>query len=153
VSTNTLLRIIQDLISERFFEYHGSNPDFELELHLQCIVSGLRLFSRHGIYPASGSVSFEVFDKLFDRLCCWQVDLERRAETKGLLDNRNYNAEFLLVFAKDLVSSLPNDRTFTQTVLKRVLTAGPTIGSLVHSHLIVLALLIKCSIARTLGTL
>lgn len=133
MSTNTLLRIIQDLICENFLEYHGTNSNYELELHLQCIVSGLRLLSRHGIYPGSGNVTFELFDKLYNRLSHWNIYLDREAEIKASDLERNYNAEFLLVFAKDLITSLPNDRTLTRNVLKRVLAACTTINHLVSS--------------------
>ena len=131
VSTNTLLRIVQDLICENFLEYRTANSDFELELHLQCIVSGLRLLSRHGIYPGSGNVTFELFDKLYNRLSHWSSYLAARVQVKDSGYKRNYNAEFLLVFAKDLITSLPNDRTLTRNVLKRVLAACTTVGLLV----------------------
>ena len=126
VPTNTLLRIVHDLICENFLEYYGVNSDFELELHLQCIVSGLRLLSRHGIYPGLGNVTFELFDKLYNRLSQWNTYLSRQAGING--HKRNYNAEFLLVFAKDLIISLPSDRTLTRNVLKRVLAACATIS-------------------------
>jgi len=133
VPTNTLLRIVQDLICENFLEYYGANSDFELELHLQCIVSGLRLLSRHGIYPGLGNVTFELFDKLYNHLSQWNTYLSRQA---GIKDRkRNYNVEFLLVFAKDLITSLPNDRTVTRNILKRVLAACTTISHLVMPNL------------------
>ena len=131
VSTSTLLRVTEDLICENFLQYHTPTSEFELELHLQCIISALRLLSLHGIYPGSGNVAYSLFDKLYNRLNHWNTYAVGQTDLKNPNCQPNFNSEFLLVFAKDLISSLPNDRTFTRNILNRIIAACTTVGHLV----------------------
>lgn len=107
----------------------------DLELHLRCVVASLRLLSVHGIEPGSGTLTFAYFDELYNSMSSWQSfhqgQVEHAKGTEGTI--KNYNNEFLIIYARDLISSVPSDRTVAQNLAKRVIAAVAALGHLVLS--------------------
>lgn len=134
ISTHILLRIIQDLICENFFEHYTANTELDLELHLQCIVASLRLLSLHLTCPGSGTLSFDVSDKLYNRLAHWKIIHATQPESVHGADHYNVNTEFLLVYAKDLIITFASDRSITRNILTRILAAGQALGHAVRLY-------------------
>ena len=113
-----------------FFKYSSSSTHFDLELHLRCIVAALRLLSVHGIQPGSGTLTFEFFNNLYNRMSWWEnYHLAQVRGLKGKSEQiKNYNNEFLIVYAKDLISSMPSDRTLATNVATRMIAAAAMLG-------------------------
>jgi hypothetical protein len=122
-----LVQIIQDLICEDFFQYHTGTTDLDLGLHVQCIVSSLRLLSLHITCPGSGMLSYNLFDKIYNRLACWKSYYDTQSEGVAE-DYRNINTLFLLVYATDLITSMSHDRTKSKNLRTRIYAAGAAIG-------------------------
>jgi hypothetical protein len=47
---------------------------------------------------------------------------------------KNYNNEFLIVYAQDLISSMPSDRTIAANITTRVVAAATFLGHAVQRH-------------------
>src|SRR5205814_5471884 len=122
LSTPVLIRISHDLISHDFFYYHTSHTHLDLELHLRCIIASLRLLSAHGIQDGMGTLAFSYFDESYNRMSIWQSYHRGQVERlKGVDEStKNYNNEFLVVYARDLISSVPSDRTVATNVATRM---------------------------------
>jgi hypothetical protein len=123
LTTETLLHVSECLICNDFFHHHGLDTPYHLELHLRCIVSALRLLKVHGIARGSGTMAFDLFDRLYNRMSKWR-DYHKAEPVRDQggrnYERTNYNNEFLLVYATDLISSLPSDRTLTDHISRRV---------------------------------
>src|SRR5271170_5235173 len=127
LSTRILVPIVKGLICNDFFQYHTSTTDLDLGLHVQCIVASLRLLSYHIHSPGSGMLNYTLFNEIYNRLSKWQQYHEKQSEVVEE-DFRNVNTVFLLVYAKDLITSLPNDRTIWQNIGSRVVAALAAVG-------------------------
>jgi len=132
VSTPILLDITESLICEDFFHYYTKDTDLDLELHLQCIVSALRLLALHGIHPGSGKIVYPMFDRLYNKLAHWKSYYSNHSDLQTA-EEKNVNTEFLLVYAKDLITALPSNRDLAKNVLTRILAAGTALGHAVTS--------------------
>ena len=120
-----------------FFNYNTSRSHFDLELHLRCIVAALRLLSTHGIQPGSGSLSFDLFNQLYNRMSWWEEYQRRQSAAlkKNPNETKNYNNEFLIVYARDLISSMPSDRTMATNVATRMVAGLAMLGYAVRPSL------------------
>ena len=144
LSTPILTRIIRDLICHDFFDHHSPRTHLDLELHLRTIVAALRLLSAHGIEAGKGTLTFAYFDELYNRMARWQTyHLGQVERAKGVLNAtriedkvKNYNNEFLIVYARDLISSVPSDRTVATNVAQRMIAAVSVLG---HAVFLLLA--------------
>jgi hypothetical protein len=130
LSTPILIRIIRDLICHDFFLHHSSRTHLDLELHLRCVVAGLRLLSAHGIQDGAGALTFASFDELYNQMSTWQSYHRGQVEraTGKEEATKNYNNEFLIVYARDLISSVPSDRTVATNVATRMIAAASALG-------------------------
>lgn len=124
ISTPILTRITRDLVVHDFFDHHSPRTHFDLELHLRCIVAALRLLSSHGICPGSGKLRFEYFNELYNRMSRWQ----NYHVGQGAEEIKNYNNEFLIIYARDLITSMPSDRTLAANVANRMIAAATMLG-------------------------
>lgn len=134
LSTSVLIPIIQALIGNDFFNYSTPDTHFDLELHLRCVVASLRLLAVHGIQAGSGALKFTVFEQLYKRMPAWQaysnVQLQQADRVEEKL--KNYNNEFLIMFAQDFISSMPSDRSVTANITTRVVAAAAGLGHAVY---------------------
>lgn len=130
LSTPILVRVIRDLICNDFFAHHSSRSQFDLELHLRCIVASLRLLQAHGIQAGSGTLTYAFFDELYNRMTWWQNYHSGQVQgATGTEDKiKNYNNEFLIVYARDLIVTLPSDRSVATNVATRIIAAATTLG-------------------------
>jgi hypothetical protein len=141
LSTNLLLRIVKELLSngDSFFEHHSDETHLNLELHLRCVTAGLRLLCAHTIEAGAGSLSTTSFESLYKPLAWWnsfqqnQVTFDKRKgkEKKAL----NYNNEFLLVYIRDLLASIPVEQNMVANVTKRMMYAATAAGHLVYHQI------------------
>ena len=136
LTTPLLLRLIGALILGDFFSHHSPRTYYELELHLRCIVASLRLLWAHGIQPGSGTIRFDCFDTLYNRMSWWQSYYEAEAQGAKAPEDKakNYNNEFLIVYIRDLIASLPSDQTVTANATTRLFAAAATLGHTVFSR-------------------
>lgn len=92
--------------------------------------------SAHGIETGRGTLTFVYFDELYNRMARWQTyhlgQVERAKGVEGT--TKNYNNEFLIVYARDLISSVPSDQTVATNVAQRMIAAVSALGHAV-SHL------------------
>jgi len=131
---------MRDLICNDWFNHHTPRTHFDLELHLRCIVASLRLLSAHGIQTGSGSLTFAFYDELYNRMAWWQTfHLGQVQGARSVEDKvKNYNNEFLIVYARDLIAALPSDRTIATNLATRLIAAAASLGHAVcigHSAL------------------
>ena len=111
------------LISTGSFDPNSQYVTFELELHLRCLVAALSVLTAYGTYNCSGYLTFDLLSRLYSSLAKWaqfQVphgqSLYQSIYAGG---EKNYNNEFLIVHARDLVASISSDRDLlVQTVTK-----------------------------------
>jgi hypothetical protein len=117
------------LVSADCFDEHDQSNDFALELHLRCVVAALRLLKLHGSYNCSRALNFDLLEKLYNALSQWAQHHCRQAwKGYGLklkYSLENYNNEFLIVYARDLISEISTDRDLTIQAMTRV-AAGIT---------------------------
>ena len=127
-----LIRIIRVLILHDFFNHHNSQTVFDLEFHLRSIVASLRLLSFHGIQAGSGSLNVDILNQLYNRMAWWNDYFLKQVENSKS-EIKNYNTEFLIVYARDLIVSLPSDRTFAANAGSRIIAAAAMLGHAVVS--------------------
>lgn len=125
LSTPVLTRIIRVLLMHDFFDHHTQCTQLDLELHLRCVIASLRLLSVHGICPGSGTLRFGYFNELYNRMSWWQ---DYNSGQSGSEETKNYNNEFLIVYATDLIASVPSDRTRSANVATRMIAAATALG-------------------------
>lgn len=130
LSTPILTRLIRELICNDFFNHHNPRSHLDLELHLRCIVASLRLLSAHGIQAGSGTLTYSFFDELYNRMSRWQSYHIAQVEgARGVEEStKNYNNEFLIVYARDVISSIPSDRTAATNIATRMMAAVTLLG-------------------------
>lgn len=129
LSTNLVIRIIEDLICEDFFKIHTRSSDLDLGLHIQCMVAALRLLSFHIMYPGFGVVDHLLFNTIYNRLEYWKSCQLNNAQVESPEDEfKNINTDFLLIYAKDLITSWPTDKTVWQNLGTRIVHAGSAVG-------------------------
>jgi len=141
------VRIIKDLVCNDFFEHHTARTHFDLELHFRCIIAGLRLLPMHGIQAGSGTLAYNYFDQLYNRMTWWQNFYN--GQTVGVqgeqLKTKNYNNEFLIVYARDLIASSPADRTVASNVATRLIAGASFLGhAVIHPFKIAERLIVVC---------
>jgi hypothetical protein len=123
LSTSTLIRVLDVLISIGSFDPNSQYVTFELELHLRCLVAALRVLTAYGSYNCSGYLTFNLLSRLYSSLAKWaQFQVPRGQSLYQSIyagSVKNYNNEFLIVHARDLVASVSSDRDLmVQTVTK-----------------------------------
>lgn len=130
LSTSVLLPITKDLLCIDFFNYTTAETHFDLELHLRCVVAALRLLSVHGIEAGAGSLKFSVLDQLYKTIPAWQAYSKGQLQKADSDEERlkNYNNDFLIIFVKHLIASMPSDRTITANIATRVVAAAACLG-------------------------
>src|SRR5204863_2638659 len=95
-----------------FFNHYNPSTHFDLELHLRCVIAALRLLSLHGIQSGTGMLTFESFNDLYNRMSWWEnYHVQQVQALKGKPEQtKNYNNEFLILYSRDMISSMPSDR-------------------------------------------
>jgi hypothetical protein len=120
------------------FDYHTQSMLFDLEIHLRCIVAALRLLSVHGIRPGTGTLTFQYFNELYNHMSKWySFAMSENYKRTGPGKHKNYNNEFLVVYARDLISSITTDRTITAELGNRMIAAAKTLAHTVVPRCIV----------------
>jgi hypothetical protein len=119
------------------FSHYTPNTHFDLELHLRCVVAALRLLSVHGIQPGTGMLTFESFNDLYNRMSWWENYHLQQIQTlkEKSEQTKNYNNEFLILYARDMISSMPSDRTLASNVATRMMSAAAMFGHAVFPAL------------------
>ena len=136
LSISTLIRTIGVLGQLDLFDEHDTANDFALELHLRCVVSALRVLKLHGAYVCAQHLTFDFLERLYVALTKWgewhskQAWQSFRMKPKNFVEN--YNNEFLIVLAKDLVASIACDRDLSILAVAKV-AAGIPLAQLVLS--------------------
>jgi hypothetical protein len=93
----------------------------------------------------SGALQFDFFEELYDRMPKWneyhngQVEKASRIGTQVKIKNKNYNNEFLIVYAQDLISSIPSDRTLAANITSRVMATAAFLGHAVNGSYLILS--------------
>jgi hypothetical protein len=79
-------------------------------------------------------MTFSSFDELYNRMARWQTyHLGQVERVRGVEETtKNYNNEFLIVYARDLISSVPSDRTVAANFTTRMIAAVTTLGHAVR---------------------
>jgi hypothetical protein len=121
LTTPALLELIEALICRDWFRISTNDTHFDIEIHLRCVITSLRLLSARGVNRGSGKLRFEVFDKLYSRMRIWQNCHNGQCI-------KNHNNEFLIVYAQDLIASFPNDRTFAANIVSRAIATAEVVG-------------------------
>ena len=111
-----------------------------------CIFVALSLLCAH-----AGTLSFGVYDELYNKMAWWQsfhqaqVEFDSKQCDQGKV--KNYNNEFLIAYARDLISCIPSDQTVASNVATRMAAAAAAL-----SHAVSLSLLhyLICSILKKL---
>lgn len=113
-----------------FFNHYSPSTHFDLELHLRCVVAALRLLSVHGIQPGTGMLTFESFNDLYNRMSWWQNYHLQQIQTQKEKSEKtkNYNNEFLTLYARDMISSMPSDRTVAANLANRMMSTAAMFG-------------------------
>lgn len=135
LSTDILIRIVQALVCRDFFSYSSRDTPFHLELHLRCVVASLRLLSAHGIRSGSGALRFPIFENLYKAIPKWQEYNKGQTQNISRVEDKlmNHNNEFLIVYAKNLISSTPSDRTTAANITTRVVAVAAALGYAVRA--------------------
>ena len=134
LSTSTLIRVLDVLINAGSFDPNAQYVSFELELHLRCLVAALRVLAAYGSFNCSGYLTFDLLGRLYSSLAKWAQFLVPRGQslyqTIYAGSVKNYNNEFLIVHARDLIASVSSDRDLmVQTVTN--ISAGLHIPSVI----------------------
>jgi len=101
-----------------------ANLHFALELHLRCLIASLRLLAAHGIQEPSTALSADLVEKSLQVLSLWQsfhagqVEFDRRRGQEE--ETNNYNIEFLLSYAKDVICSVAMDQSVVPNIANRI---------------------------------
>ncbi|KAK6333176.1 SPS-sensor component ptr3 [Orbilia javanica] len=125
VTVPTLLKIIDTITKEDFVGWQiASHTDHGLlcrELQLRTIVCGLRLLRLHGLKTLDG----ELLDNLTKKLP-FAADPNRRKELDSAseFDIYNWNIDFLLVYIRNFLSSLPESRTANAAIVSKIITSA-----------------------------
>src|SRR2546423_10253278 len=138
LSTPILVRVVKALVLEDFFCHHNETSILDLELHLRCMIVALRLLYSHGIEREAGSLTSGLLDQLYNRMALWQIYNERQVDNnkkKSPLGAKNYNNEFLIVYARDLIAALPSDTSILVNATNRMLAAATMLGHAVSMAL------------------
>jgi hypothetical protein len=137
LSTTTLIRALEVLVTADCLDEHDPSNDFTLELHLRCVVAALRVLKLHGSYNCARAIKFDLLEKLYNSLSQWAQHHCRQAwkgyGTKLKYSLENYNNEFLIVYARDLISAISTDRDLTIEAVTRV-AAGITLSQAPVPH-------------------
>ena len=124
LSTSTLIRIIDTLLNTDCFDEHDQAYQFALELHLRCVVAALRSLTLYGSYSRSRYLTFDLLENLYNSLSKW-AQYHSIQSQKGLRPRpsdflENYNNEFLIVYARDLLCSVSWDRDLMIQSVSRI---------------------------------
>ena len=128
--TSTVIRAVDVLTSTDYFDEHQHSGALALELHLRCVVAALRVLTIFGSHNCAPFLTFDLLESVNRSLASWA--LYTCVYPGRTLQNQvdNLNTEFLIVYARDFISSVSSDRDLTaQTVSK--ITAG--LSMKVHS--------------------
>ncbi|KAK6347187.1 SPS-sensor component ptr3, variant 2 [Orbilia brochopaga] len=128
VTIPTLLKIIDTITKEDFVGWQiASNTDHGLlcrELQLRTIVCGLRLLRLHGLKTLDG----ELFDNLTKKLPFVADPYKKKGTDVGESDVYNWNIDFLLVYIRNFLSSLPESRTANAAIVNKILTSASVLS-------------------------
>ncbi|KAF3257249.1 SPS-sensor component ptr3 [Orbilia oligospora] len=125
VTVPTLLKIIDTITKEDFVGWQiASHTDHGLlcrELQLRTIICGLRLLRLHGLKTLDG----ELLDNLTKKLPS-AADPNRRKDVDAAseVDVYNWNIDFLLVYIRNFLSSLPESRTANAAIVSKIITSA-----------------------------
>ena len=111
------------LIITGTFDPNSQYFAFELELHLRCVTAALRILTVYGSFNCSGFLTFGLLSRLHNSLAIWTQFLVPHGlslyQSIYAGKAKNYNNEFLIVYARDLVASVSSDQDLmSQTVSK-----------------------------------
>ncbi|EPS38777.1 hypothetical protein H072_7479 [Dactylellina haptotyla CBS 200.50] len=124
VTVPTLLKIIDTITKEDFVGWQiASHTDHGLlcrELQLRTLVCGLRLLRLHGLKTLDG----ELLDNLTKKLPIAADPNRRKGTDVGESDIYNWNIDFLLVYIRNFLSSLPESRTANAAIINKIITSA-----------------------------
>jgi hypothetical protein len=134
LSAKTVVRTIDILVDSQHFEDYDQSRNFALEFHLRCIVASLRILTIYGGYYCSDLLTFDLLEKWYNSLSSWaQYSCVHHGRNVSLSENlvENFNNEFLIVYVRDIISSLSSDRDLITQAVAR-LAVGITLGDSVY---------------------
>jgi hypothetical protein len=123
LSLSTAVRIVDVLVNVDFFDEDDLSNHFAIELHLRCVISALRVLTTFGSYNIASYLTYEIVERLYNTLAMWS-QMVGLHEQKAVRSNvrahlETYDAEYLLVYTRDLAASISTDRDLmVQAVVK-----------------------------------
>jgi len=94
----------------------------------------------------SGTLAYNYFDELYNRMIWW--DNFHNRLSIGVpgeeLKAKNYNNEFLIMYARDLIASSPAHRSVASNVATRLIAGASMLGHAVIYHLTWMGLIVVC---------
>jgi hypothetical protein len=128
VSSPVLKHVTRELICCHSLTATSFLNSSELELHLRCIVASLRLLISHA---GQDVVSRSLCEELYHGMSEWQQQLsETIKRTRDVL--RNYNNDFLVLYAKDLIASMSSSKSVGAQVSAKMIAAMSSLDPMVH---------------------
>ncbi|KAF3909699.1 hypothetical protein AA313_de0208731 [Arthrobotrys entomopaga] len=128
VTVPTLLRIIDTITKGDFVGWQiASHTDHGLlcrELQLRTLVCGLRLLRLHGLKTLDG----ELLDNLTKKLPSAADPNRRKGAEIDESDIYNWNIDFLLVYIRNFLSSLPESRTPNAAIINKIITSASALS-------------------------
>lgn len=84
----------------------------------------------HGIDRGSGTLNFATWEGLYKRMPKWQEYHNGQVLSSKRIEDKikNYNNEFLIVYAQDLLTTMPNDRTIAANLTTRAVATAAALG-------------------------
>jgi hypothetical protein len=128
LSISTIVHALEVLTTLDCCEENDQSNGFPLELHLRCVVSALKLLHLQGTNACARHLTFDFIERLQTALTRWATDHCRQAWGTGREQGKtfeNYNNEFLIVYAKDLVARVSCDRDLTVHAVTHIAAGIP----------------------------
>jgi len=119
--------IARELICRRSLS-GDSLSDFELELLLRCIVAALRVLASHA---SQESVSTGYCEELYHEMSGWHRLVSQSTTTRSDDGMKNYNNDFLVLYAKDLIASISANRNTAAQACARMIAAASSLDPMV----------------------
>jgi hypothetical protein len=110
LTTSTVIRTVDVLLNVDCFEEHNQTNEFALELHLRCLVVALKILTVCGSYNCVNYLTFDLLENMYSSLAKWAQYHSLLTQRNPRIESENYNNEFLIVYARDLISSMSWDR-------------------------------------------
>lgn len=130
LSISTVVRVLDTLLSTDYFDEHFYAGDHALEMHLRCIIAALQTLTIYGNHNCAPFLTFDFLERVYHSMAKWAQYNIAPSRVEPVL---NFDNEFLLVYARDLISSLSSDRDLMVQAVTKIaggLSLGPMVLSL-----------------------